>query len=807
MIKKLPEYIEKISEGEEADDVLAEEVASAPVQQTPIDVDVRALWRTLTDVENELTTDGIALVDSIYDRSLQRHKVALELETGDFDFSRQDTVGVQKQDLKGNWRRIGDLDLDRSRPDLAVISAHIGNAVGSRIVEEGQRLRFVSHFEVQSLKRRTDAVDRILGGNGRAANLLSAFDPRSGVSPRVVDHVSNEEVLKAYGLNRDQEDAFRRIVKTRPIGLLQGPPGTGKTRFIAALAHYAISSGLARNVLLASQSHEAVNTAAESVLALFRKAGEDPNLLRVAMNDGQVSASLRPFHTAKVEQSYKDRFSACFEERLAVAGKALAIPEDAVAIIVKLETTLRPVIVRIAELCDESGPDYQRIKSLIQTLATLLADMGITVNLPEECIESEWLVVLEDVERAVADIVRKQHGVSADKTRRVRAVASLGRDFISSVSRAERSFDTFLAATRQIVVGTCVGLGRSSLGLTATAFDLVIVDEAARCTAGELLVPLQAARWAVLVGDQAQLEPQHKAEVVNQVFERTRISKQEIQRSDFERVFLTDYGRDAGARLKTQYRMLPPIGQLVSESFYPDFALEAGRSTPIIPPSVLPEELEKPIVWIETDCLGSAGYEERMNDSRINQAEAASIVGLLTKWHENDSFRSWLQEQTTHHAGIGIICMYAAQRNLVEKEMRQSPLANLLDRHIKVGTVDSYQGKENPIILLSLVRNNSLGLMEGGAKRIQEGFLAKPNRVNVAASRAMDRLVIIGARNRWREGGPMSLLSSGFARRVAEGFAQELAADFFLGNDENLDRIGRRSLKHSRNVGVDHGNA
>lgn len=805
--KKLPDDVDILPEEDEAEDALAEEVANAQIQQKPVDVDVRALWRTLTDVENELTTDGIALLDSVYDRSLQRHKVALELETGDFDFSREDTVGVQRQDPKGNWRRIGDLDLNRSRPDLAIISAYTGNAIGSRLVEEGQRLRFVSHFEVQSLKRRTDAVDRILEGNGRAANLLSVFDPRSGASPQVNNHVPKEDVLGTYELNEDQKQAFRRIVRTRPVGVLQGPPGTGKTRFIAALAHYAITAGLARNVLLASQSHEAVNTAAESVLALFRNAGEDPSLLRVAMNDGQVSAPLRPFHTARVEQSYKDRFSASFAERLAVAGKALAIPEDAIAAVVKLETTLRPVIVRIAELCADADPDYQRINGLIETLITLLAGIGINLELPEERIESEWLAVLDDVAKCVADIARRDHSVSADKIGRLRAIAGLGRDFIGSVSRAERSFDTFLAGTRQIVVGTCVGLGRSSLGLTATAFDLVIVDEAARCTAGELLVPLQAARWAVLVGDQAQLEPQHKAEVVNLVADRTSISKREIQRSDFERVFLTQYGRDAGARLKTQYRMLPPIGQLVSESFYPDLTLEAGRSEPIIPAHVLPEELDKPLVWIETDGLGPTGYEQSMGSSRINKAEADSIIGLLTKWHDNESFRTWLQEQNTHQAGVGIICMYGAQRNLIDKTLRQSPLGHLLDRHIKIGTVDSYQGKENPIILLSLVRNNAAGPMEAGVKKIQEGFLATPNRINVAASRAMDRLVIVGARNRWREGGPMSLLSSSFARRVAEGSAQEIAAEILFGTHEEANRTEQPSSNPKRAEGGARGNA
>ena len=59
-----------------------------------------------------------------------------------------------------------------------------------------------------------------------------------------------------------QIDAFSNILECRPLGLLQGPPGTGKTRFIGALVHYVLTQGLARNVLLASQSHEAVNNAA-----------------------------------------------------------------------------------------------------------------------------------------------------------------------------------------------------------------------------------------------------------------------------------------------------------------------------------------------------------------------------------------------------------------------------------------------------------------------------------------------------------------------------------------------------------------
>jgi len=60
---------------------------------------------------------------------------------------------------------------------------------------------------------------------------------------------------------------------------------------------------------------------------------------------------------------------------------------------------------------------------------------------------------------------------------------------------------------------------------------------------------------------------------------------------------------------------------------------------------------------------------------------------------------------------------------------------------VKIDTVDSYQGKENRVIILSITRS---------CTDLSTGFLRLPNRINVALSRAMDRLVIVGATHMWR---------------------------------------------------------
>ena len=136
------------------------------------------------------------------------------------------------------------------------------------------------------------------------------------------------------------------IVSTRPLGLLQGPPGTGKTRFIAALVHYALTQGIARNVLLASQSHEAVNNAGEEVLALFSGQDHAPSIIRVG-HENNVSERLLPYHSARVE-TLKDR--AARRSTVGNSWPCSGISETVIEALTFIEGTLRPVVERLQVL-------------------------------------------------------------------------------------------------------------------------------------------------------------------------------------------------------------------------------------------------------------------------------------------------------------------------------------------------------------------------------------------------------------------------------------------------------------------------
>ena len=75
---------------------------------------------------------------------------------------------------------------------------------------------------------------------------------------------------------------------------------------------------------------------------------------------------------------------------------------------------------------------------------------------------------------------------------------------------------------------------------------------------------------------------------------------------------------------------------------------------------------------------------------------------------------------------IGIITPYKAQAALLRKMVQQSET-------IKIDTVDGFQGKERDVIIFSVTRIT-------GSYR----FLADIRRLNVALSRARDKIIIVG---------------------------------------------------------------
>ncbi|HFH0065237.1 TPA: C-terminal helicase domain-containing protein [Salmonella enterica subsp. enterica serovar Javiana] len=91
-------------------------------------------------------------------------------------------------------------------------------------------------------------------------------------------------------------------------------------------------------------------------------------------------------------------------------------------------------------------------------------------------------------------------------------------------------------------------------------------------------------------------------------------------------------------------------------------------------------------------------------------------------------------------AAIGVICMYGEQKRIIRQKFNEIDWNDDFKSLVKIDTVDSYQGKENRIIILSVTRSSP---------DKKPKFLKTPNRINVAISRAMDRLIIVGSTHMW----------------------------------------------------------
>ena len=109
---------------------------------------------------------------------------------------------------------------------------------------------------------------------------------------------------------------------------------------------------------------------------------------------------------------------------------------------------------------------------------------------------------------------------------------------------------------------------------------------------------------------------------------------------------------------------------------------------------------------------------------------------------------------------VGVITFYAGQRDEILSSMCEVGLAKRFEEgvrigdewlhtvdgreRLRVGTVDSFQGKEFDVVFLSLTRSNTVRGENEAAMRRRYGFLMLENRLCVSMSRQQRLLVVVG---------------------------------------------------------------
>ena len=162
--------------------------------------------------------------------------------------------------------------------------------------------------------------------------------------------------------------------------------------------------------------------------------------------------------------------------------------------------------------------------------------------------------------------------------------------------------------------------------------------------------------------------------------------------------------------------MRPEISQLI-KNFY-DVRIEDHESVNGRDDII---GLKNNIFFITHNILEERQNHDEESTTKINRYEAEYAVKLAEYLLKQRQFKP---EQIT------ILTMYLGQVSEINKQMKRFGVEK-----VKCMTVDNYQGEENEIIILSLVRSNHENKI---------GFLNVKNRACVALSRARCGLYVIG---------------------------------------------------------------
>lgn len=560
--------------------------------------------------------------------------------------------------------------------------------LGSKYFPGGEAL-FLSEAEdegQEKLMRRRGQLLSALKEHAALTELLS--------SPLLFARDSYEaEQPVRPGLDHSKRAALTQISRVLPMYLLQGPPGVGKTYLVNELVRGQLSADPMVKLLISAQGHDALN-----------------HLMWDLCGD-----------------------------------------------LASQEQTNPPLIVRSKSRQERDAPPGFRMREQAMKLVSNVIGSPAFERVPEALREQ-----LHALRRRVQE---------AEDNR-----------------ITDRALESLLLRSANLVFSTCNSADLKSMVDAQLQFDWSIVEEAGRATGTELLSPLMLSHRRLLIGDPQQLPPFGEEKVkallkpaeklkkalalgrpllqrsyygidIDELIERY-ASTENLQRVAvevektlllFEHLHRDTFRRGnlalpMAGRLEEQYRMHPAIADLVSETFY-DGALgtaeqtRAKRQAEYCPFEIVDAKsfLSSPIVVIDMP------WSQKSSDRRVsertpayhNLAEEDAVVEILSALRP----LAYVKKKPS----LAVLTPYNEQVKRISRRVameRSHRLAHLDGFDLPkdyVHTIDSFQGDEADIVVVSLVRNNGRSWRKG------LGILGDARRMNVMLSRARWKLVIVGS--------------------------------------------------------------
>ncbi|KAJ8716059.1 hypothetical protein PYW08_013344 [Mythimna loreyi] len=251
-----------------------------------------------------------------------------------------------------------------------------------------------------------------------------------------------------------------------------------------------------------------------------------------------------------------------------------------------------------------------------------------------------------------------------------------------------------------IVVTTLASAQNYKMKGLKRRISLCIIDEAGQVIEPETLIPLTLdVTRLTLIGDPQQLP----GFICSQ-----RAKKHGLNESLFSRLSScseTWAGSSPIVLLNQQYRMHPDIADYPSRAFYDGKILNMPPKRP---------DIDLPPYNIISISSGDKGQ----GASGANEMEAWGVSRLVLALHA---------ALRTAGLRLAVITPYNAHKDLIKRHLRNLQLS---EGQVEVNTVDSFQGQERDVVVVSLARSHGVG------------FLTDAGRMNVMLTRARHSLLI-----------------------------------------------------------------
>jgi hypothetical protein len=570
------------------------------------------------------------------------------------------------------------------------------------------------------------------------------------------------------------------------VSWIWGPPGTGKTTTVAAIVRALITDGL--RVLVVSNTNTALDTALARFLAVQGGQSRPGGVVRIGSPVHEQLSQYRPWPVL-------------LDEEAARAGSRVAEAKVAVEqAIVELRRTragIRKQKNKQKQWLDTALSRLSEAQELVHRLERQLRDASVdraatAVRRAEERLAHARVASLSRSElairqRDVAAAVRRARlapdvcrGLQAEHAQAVDAAAALETDVeqgrrrlpqserelaavdadLAEYQAEVRRLDRLLTYVRRRVLDDAdavfATVHRCYLAdLAGCRFDVVVIDEASMVAVPLALFAAGLGRGHTIVaGDFRQLGPITATDAASSAAEW-------MGRSVFEMAGI-DQAVSAGScvptltTLRQQHRMRPGVADLVGSGFYPEAGLVTSpRVLDRMVPAALARCLPDGDIFL-VDTTSARPWMARAGGlgSRYNPIHAL-VVDALIRWIEGTG--------TDVGTGIGVIAPFSPQARLLHGLLADHESA------AETGTVHRYQGGERDVIIYDTTEAPAHGIGVHPWFTGSDAEDAGARLLNVALSRARDRLIVIADLNRLA---PAASAGTPAARTLATLFRQ-----------------------------------